>query len=245
MTWKSMTMSAVAAVATAVALHAQQPPQPAGGAAQDPVAALKQSIQQGLAKAHGYQWIETTIVSLKGEEKSRKQKQCYYGADGKVQKVPIDTGQPAQQAQDSGGGRRRGRIKQEVIEKKTDEMTDYMQQAAQLVHSYVPPDPARIQAAKDGGRISINPQAGGNARLVISQYLLPGDSMTIDMNPATASLLGLGVNTYLQDPSDAVTLAVQMATLPDGALYAAQTTLDAKAKNVTVVVQNSGYRPLQ
>jgi len=30
----------------------------------------------------------------------------------------------------------------------------------------------------------------------------------------------------------------------DGALYAAQTTLDAKAKNITVVIQNSGHRPV-
>jgi hypothetical protein len=41
-----------------------------------------------------------------------------------------------------------------------------------------------------------------------------------------------------------VTLAVQMNALPDGAIYAAQTTLDAKAKNITVVIQNSGHRPV-
>jgi hypothetical protein len=40
-----------------------------------------------------------------------------------------------------------------------------------------------------------------------------------------------------------VTLAVQMNALADGALYAAQTTLEAKAKNITVVIQNSGHRP--
>jgi hypothetical protein len=33
--------------------------------------------------------------------------------------------------------------------------------------------------------------------------------------------------------------------LPDGATYAAQTTLDVKAKNITVVIQNSGHRPVQ
>jgi hypothetical protein len=48
---------------------------------------------------------------------------------------------------------------------------------------------------------------------------------------------------YEQD--DVVTLAVQMSSLPDGAIYAGQTTLEAKAKNITVVVQNSGYRPVQ
>jgi hypothetical protein len=46
-------------------------------------------------------------------------------------------------------------------------------------------------------------------------------------------------------PQDVVTLAVQMSSLPDGAIYAGQTTLEAKAKNITVVVQNSGYRPVQ
>ena len=58
--------------------------------AQDSVAALKQSMQQGQAKIRQYEWVETTIISLKGEEKARKQNRCYYGADGKVQKVPLD-----------------------------------------------------------------------------------------------------------------------------------------------------------
>ena len=81
-------------------------------------------------------------------------------------------------------------------------------------------------------------------RLVISQYLQPGDSLTIDLDAAANTLLGLGVNTYLDKKEDAVTLAVQMNALPDGALYAAQTTLDAKAKNITVVIQNTGHRPV-
>jgi hypothetical protein len=49
----------------------------------------------------------------------------------------------------------------------------------------------------------------------------------------------------LEKQEDAVTLAVQMSSLPDGAIYAGQTTLEATAKNITVVVQNTGYRPVQ
>jgi hypothetical protein len=48
----------------------------------------------------------------------------------------------------------------------------------------------------------------------------------------------------IDKPEDTVTLAVQMATLPDGAMYAATTTLDAKAKNITVVITNSGHKPM-
>jgi hypothetical protein len=237
-----VTFAAATALAGGVFLHAQQPAPAAGGA--DQVAALKQTIQQGLALARKYEWVETTIISLKGEEKARKQNRCYYGADGKVQKVSLD--QPEQQAPpQGGGGRRGGRVKQKVVENKKDEMKDYMQKAAALVHQYVPPNPQQIQAAKDAGRVAVTPQAGGKVHVAISQYLKPGDSLTIDMDAAAKTIAGLGVNSYLDTKEDVVTLAVQMNTLPDGALYAGQTTLDAKAKNITVVIQNSGHRPVQ
>ena len=245
MTWKQISALVVtaAAIGVGVKLHAQQPPaQPAAGGAQDQVAALKQTMQQGMALARKYEWVETTIISLKGEEKARKQNRCYYGADGKVQKISLDPAPAAAPA--TGGGRGGGRLKQRIIENKKDEMQEYMGRAAALIHAYVPPNPAQIQTAKEAGRIVINPQADGKVRVVISQYLQPGDALTIDLDAAANRLLGLSVNSYLDKPEDAVTLAVQMTTLPDGALYASQTTLDAKAKNITVVIQNSGYRPM-
>ena len=237
---KIRTRTTVAAIAAAtilgaVGLGAQQPPPQAGGdAKQDHVAALKQSLQEGKTKIRQYEWIETTIISMKGEEKSRKQNRCYYGADGTVQKVPVETGAaaPAQAAAPAGGGRRRGggKVKEQIVENKKDDIQDYMQRSAKLIQSYVPPDPARIQAAKDAGRVKVTPPSGGPARIAIADYLQPGDSLTIDLDPAANRLVGLGVNSYLDKPEDPVTLAVQMATLPDGALYAAQTTLDATAK---------------
>ncbi len=190
-----------------------------------------------------YEWIETTVISLKGEEKARTQSRCYYGADGKLQKISLDQAKPAQAAP-AGAGRRGGRVKARIIENKKDEMKDYMQRAAALIHSYVPPDATRIQAAKAAGRVAADPKAPKGVRLVISQYLLPGDSLAVGLDPAAKQLLGLSVNTYLDKPDERVMLDVQMNTLPDGALYAAQTTLDAKAKNIRVVIQNSGYRPM-
>src|SRR4029078_3895183 len=84
---------AMTAIGGGVILHAQA----------DQVSAVKQSLQQGLAKARQYEWIETTVISIKGEEKARPQKRCYYGADGKVQKFSVD--QPAKPAAQSTGGR--------------------------------------------------------------------------------------------------------------------------------------------
>ncbi len=73
----------------------------------------------------------------------------------------------------------------------------------------------------------------------------PGDALSIDLDPKANKLLGMGVNSYLDTKDDVVTLAVQMASLPDGAIYVGQTTLQAPAKNITVVIQNSGHRPVQ
>ena len=68
----------------------------------DPVAALKQSIGEGTKKLAQYEWVETTVIKLKGEEKGRTLNRCYYGADGKVQKIPMD--QPAPPPAEPSGG---------------------------------------------------------------------------------------------------------------------------------------------
>jgi hypothetical protein len=213
----------------------------AGGADQH-VAALKKSLQSSQAALRKYEWIETTVISLKGEEKARKENRCYYGADGKLQKVPIED--PSQQASGGGkGGGRHGRLKQHIVEKKKDEMHDYMERASALVHQYVPPKPDRIQAAKDASKLALRPGAG-RVRLEFTDYLLPGDLMAIEVDPATDSLLGLSVSTYLDKAEDQVKLEVREGALPDGTTYTAQTTLDAPAKNIRVVTENSGHRPV-
>src|SRR5262245_64793119 len=95
---------------------------------QDSVAALKESLARNQASLHKYTWTETTEIRLKGELKKQEQKQCSYGADGKVIKTPVPgaSASPAPQPS-SGGGRRGGRLKAVVVEHKVEEMKDYFQ----------------------------------------------------------------------------------------------------------------------
>src|SRR5262245_3604192 len=85
---------------------------------QQKLAAAKEAAAENNQKLHQYQWIETTQLTLKGNEKPPSQKECQYGPGGQVQKIPM--GPPPQQP--SGG-----RIKQHAVEKKKEEMQDYMQ----------------------------------------------------------------------------------------------------------------------
>jgi hypothetical protein len=234
---------AAAAAALAASLAARSAEiQQAGPTPQERVAALKQSMQDSQAKLRQYEWIETTIISLKGEEKGRTQKRCSYGADGKLQKVPI--GSPAPGQQPPGGGGRRGRVKAKIVENKKDDMKEYMERAAALVQQYVPPQPADIQRAKDAGKVTANPSGAGLVRLEFPDYLKPGDRLAIDVDAAANLLRGLTVASYLDQADDAVALAVQLGTLADGTSYTAQTTLDAAAKKIRVVIQNAGHHPL-
>ncbi len=57
-------------------------------------------------------------------------------------------------------GGRGGRVKEQVVENKKDEMQEYMEKAAALIHQYVPPSPERIQKAKDAGNVQAAAAAG-------------------------------------------------------------------------------------
>src|SRR3954465_92149 len=140
--------SLAAAAMTLVSMAAAQAPP------QERVAAVKESLAKNQAALKQYSWVETTVISMKGEVKKQQQKQCSYGADGKVQKTPIGEQEPKAK-EPSGGGRRGGRAKQAVVAKKVGDIKDYMEDVAALVHQYVPPDAQKIQAVQGAGNLAV------------------------------------------------------------------------------------------
>lgn len=134
-------------------------------------------------------------------------------------------------------------MKQRMIEKKKAEMEQYMGEVKELLGMYVPPNPQKIEQAKQAGNVSLNP-AGGMVNLVFRNYAQPGDQMTLTFDPAAKKVVGLSVNTYMGQEKDAVTLQVQMASLPDGTNYVQQTVVNATAKQLVVTTTNSNYQKL-
>jgi hypothetical protein len=226
---------ALGALLLATAALAQAPaPAAAQPTLADRVAAVKQSLAESQQRLRTYEWVETTAVSLKGVEKSRKQERCYYGADGGLQKVPISATPPPKSKPGLRGA---------IAASKKEELSDYMKQAVALVKLYVPPDPTLIQKSKDAGKASMEVlQPGKLIRLVFRDYRIPGDFLGVSVDLTTNKLVGLNVGTYIEKPSDTVTLNVTFGALNDGTIYPAQIVLDAKAKEVSVAVTNSGYK---
>ena len=207
-----------------------------GGGVQERVAALKNSMVASQQDLRTYQWVETTTVLVNGEQKSYKEESCYYGADGAIQKIPIASSAPP---------KKKFGLRGAIQESKIEEMTDTMKQAAALVKSYIPPNPALLDHTVKTGNVTIDMlQPGKVVRLNFKNYKLPGDVFSITVDLQTNRLLGIGVTSYMGNPSTPVTMASQMGTLVDGATYTARTELEIPSKNIEVDIVNTGYRKM-
>jgi hypothetical protein len=231
----SLTLPIITAAATLLLtplpFHAQNPE------LQQRLAEIKQaSAANKQALAH-YTWQEQQTTSIKGDVKKQQVFQVTVGPDGQQQKTQIG----GSQAPPPSGGR----LKQHVVEKKTAEFKDYGEQIADLAKQYTQPDPARLQAAFQAGNVSLQPGGGeGEVTLVIKNYVKPNDSVTMVFNRQQKAIQSVQVSSYLDSPSDAVTIAAQFAKLPDGTNHVASTQINGASKQLTVVTQNSSYQPV-
>ena len=205
---------------------------------QDRVLELKLAVQVNKQSLAQYTWQEQQTISIKGEVKKTELFQVQVGPDGKNQKTPID---PQQQ---SSGGRQHG-IKHRIKEEKTEVYEDYGHQIAALAQSYAKPDPDRIQQAYAQGNVMVGPTAVPNEdRLVITNYVKQGDSMTFVFDKVRKCVVSIQVASYLDDPQNAVKISAQFAQLPDGTNHVATMNVDGVSKELTVVDQNSNYQKM-
>jgi len=196
------------------------------------VAALKQSAVLNQQKLRKYQWTEVQQVTYKGETKPQQEFMCQYGPDGKVQKFPM-----GEQQKPSGG-----RLKQRMVEKKKDEMEQYMGQVKSLLAMYVPPNPQKMQQAAQAGNVSLSRDAAaGLINLTFKNYEQPGDQMVVAFDPTAKKIANLNINTYMGEAKDAVTLMVDFSSLPDCTNYAEKTVLNVAAKQIVVTTLNTNY----
>jgi len=204
-------------------------------AMQEKMAQLKASMAANKAKLQKYQWVESTEVSLKGEVRKDIENMCHYGPDGKVVKTPLNPQQAAAQKQ-------KGGLRGRVVEKKKEEMTDYVERLKSLISRYVPPDGEELQAAYKAGKAEIKPGGStGDTSLIFNDYVKAGDKVTLVIDSNTKKIQSFIVNTYLDDPKDVVNLNVRFGSLSDGTNHVEQTVLQSVEKQIQITTTNSNY----
>jgi len=193
-----------------------------------------EKMAENSKKLKQYTYLQKTQIFLKGELKGTKLSRVHYdSATGEKVSEPLDAPPPEQ------GGRRRlmGRMKEKKIEEKKDEMKEYVERLMGLMSQYLPPNPDRMKAAMPNALIS--PPASGQAKLILSGYLKPGDKMTFAADPATKSLSEITIDSSLDDKP--VSFQVVFSKLPDGTNYPSLTTINAPAKELRIAVATSDY----
>jgi hypothetical protein len=219
---------AISAGAFAITPAAAQSPQMA-----DKLMAIKTAQDANKAKLAQYTWTETESIGIKGSTKDTKVYQVSI-VNGQQQKTQVAN----EAAQPSG---RQGRLKEHVVDKKKQEYQEYGQSIAALAKQYTTPNSEALMAAKQAGNISLVP-GSGTVNLVIKNYVKQGDSMTMTVSEQTHSPVSVQVNSYLNDPKDAVTINAQFAQLPDGTNHVATTAIDGVSKQLSVNDVNSNYQ---
>ena len=224
---------AVVMVVGALVVSAQNPE------LQQKVAEVKESMAANKQALARYTWQEQVTVSLKGDVKKQEHFQVRLGPDGKPQKQSLDA--PQEAAAPSGR-----RLKQHIVEKKTDEYKDYVDQIKSLIQQYVPPDKDMLQQAAQQGNVALGPAGDGPGvyRLVLTNYVKPGDKMTLVFDKEQKALVGVTIASYLSDPKDAVNVSVTFAGIPGGPNHVASESIDGVSKQLTIVISNSLYQHL-
>jgi exonuclease VII large subunit len=193
---------------------------------------VKQLVAANKQQLARYSWQMQETVSVKGDVKSQTLYRVQLGPSGSPEKTVVS------QSPSSGGGRQFG-IRHRVEEN----YKQYAQQVGSLAQSYAQLNPAAIQKLYAQGYVRLRTGGSpGNSTVVLSNYLKPGDSIVLTMRENPRGLVAVNVSSYLNAPSDIVTMQVIYAKLSDGTQYASTVTVNGESKNLTITDQSSHFQ---
>jgi hypothetical protein len=199
------------------------------------IESIKKNLSESSAKIKNFEWIETTTVYYDGEVKTKTTKQCYYGVDGKLNKVAV--GSPVKEGKSPGG------VRGKIASGKKQNMEEYIDKCFEQIEAYLPPNPGKLQAIVGSGKAVISPLVPGKIyKIEFPDYLQEGDKVSISMDNSEGLLKEIGVATYIEGASDKVGFLINYNSLPDMTSFPGETTLDAPSKKVKVVITNTGHK---
>jgi hypothetical protein len=210
----------------AVAAGAQGP---AGGMQ----AALSAQMKKNKADLRQYLWKQRVEVEFKGEDKSTKLDQLHYDASGEIVRVPLSAPPPPADNQKRRIG---GRIKA----KKVEELKDYIQRLMARVQRYTDFSGGDPGALMD--KAMIGKGQGADAGMIVvhvSNFVIPGDSMDLSIDPATKKMRKIVIATMLDE--DPINVNATFQDLPKGPTYMANATVDSPKKELEIRMQNFDY----
>jgi hypothetical protein len=201
--------------------------------ASERVMALKEYLSKSKSVLRQYEWTETIIVSIDGEERCRMQHHCHYGADDAVQYLSMASQNNSYVGCD----------KSNLAGKK--ELNVYIQDVLRLIRQYIPLNPSGVQAVTENGKLSFNiTDPAKQGRLTIRDFVLEGDRVDLDLELAGNSPVSLNINSYYNSKRDPFALAVTFGSLYGTATFAREMELNSKQNELKITLQNTDFQKI-
>jgi len=212
----SVVVLSTAAVLAAIPLALAQNPQ-----LEQRVAEIKQAATANKKSLAQYTWQEQRTIIIKGDVKKQDLFQVRLGSDGKPQRTLV----------------------KRIVNKKMQEYEQYAQRIVALTQSYAQPDSQRVQQTYQRGNATLGSAGTDVVRLLLTGYIKPNDSVGIVFSQAQKAIQSLQISSYLDDPSDDLSIAVLFSKLPDGTTHESSMTAIG-SKPLTVHVEIGNYQKL-
>ena len=123
-------------------------------------------------------------------------------------------------------------------------MKEELEAAVALVQQYVPPSPDMMQVVMNAGTASLSQAGPGAASLKFPGYVKKGDALTLTFDSTVKSLRQIAVDTWLDEPENAVTLKVTMQAMPEGLSYPGTIVFALAKRQLEVRITKSNYQKL-
>jgi hypothetical protein len=204
----------------ALFLAGQLPAQDGGDALSAGMAANAKLLQQ-------YTYKQRTEIKFKGEGRFVRINQMHFDENGKQQATLVSQ---------TGGGAQPPGIVKALIEQKVKELQEYGSRIGVLVENYFPIDPQKMAAALQKAELG---GTGESVSLVVKNYAVPGDVMSVIVDPINKKLRKFELKTLLD--KDPVNITAEMNTLPKGPVYPSFIKVKAPAKDLEIDISQYDY----
>ena len=202
---------------------------------------IAQTRQANAALMHHFNWNSRVEIVINGQVKDTRIEQVGYDSTGQLQHTLLNE-------QKSGGNYLPtpiGFLRRAIATEEKDQLQQFLTGLKGLVEQYSLPTAGKIldfmTTAKPSG-----PDANGLFQMAGSNVVVPGDSLTLWVNPFTRHVTHMQVNTNFQ--GTAAQINATFETLPGavngGLNYVGFAEAAVPSKQLTVQVQNYNYNRL-
>jgi hypothetical protein len=226
---KFLAAAALAATLVASPAFAQAPAM----ASADRAMQIAQAREANAALMHQYNWNSRVEIIVNGQVKDTRIEQVSYGMDGQLQHVLLN---------DQKSSRPFGPLRRAIAENEAKQLEEFLTGLKGLLEQYTLPTAGKILDFMTTARPS-GPDPQGLFLMSGNNVVLPGDSMTIWVNPWIRHTVRLQVNTTYQGAPAQLTanFAIVPGAANGGLNHVAFAEITVPSKNVVVQTQNYNY----